>query len=239
VYGVKRFKYSSKVFAFLLVAFVVVYSYSYFYEQYETQSVSDVYTPETAKYGVVTYTAEEIEELLASVEINYEGEIYPYDRDKYEKPVKKFEYAGESVSIRDYALHIYTGKDEVRDTYDLGFVDPYTGEVLDHEDEVEYDHIIPLNYANQNGAYFWDDELKNAFAFDLSVGVPTSKSENRKKGDKGPSKYLPPVNQEEYCLTWLVIAEKYDLSLYDEDVEVIKSVLEGASEVSVINYWPQ
>lgn len=109
------------------------------------------------------------------------------------------------------------------------YIDPYTNNKIYDISEVDYDHIIPLHYVNQHGGANWTEEQKRNFADDPEVGVCTNKSDNRTKSDKGPSEWLPKENKEQYCYSWLVIAEKYNLTISQDDMDVILNILDGIS----------
>lgn len=190
----------------------------------------DIFSTETS-YNLEAESAD-IQALIESVEIaepNWETE---YQRDEYEQPVRKFD--GES--IRNYTLSI-SENNISKNNKDFEYIDPYTEEVITDVSEIDYDHIIPISYVHHQIGYKWDDAKKNEYAFDIEVGVNTHRSENRGKGSKGPSEYMPETNQEEYAYSWLVIAEKYDIPLRPEDMAVIKRVLNKTKSVSVINEY--
>lgn len=144
---------------------------------------------------------------------------------------------GEYRSIRAYSYYESVWYDWETERY----LDPYTNEWIENVKETDYDHIIPLAYANAHGAAQWGEEKKKAYADDPSVGVCCNSSDNRAKGAKGPSEWLPEENVEMYCYTWLVIAEEYNLTLSEKDLATINEVLFGVdvSELHVINEYVQ
>ncbi|MEK7259554.1 MAG: HNH endonuclease, partial [Pseudomonadota bacterium] len=59
---------------------------------------------------------------------------------------------------------------------------------------------------------------KIAFANDPANLILTERSELRKKGDRGPSRYLPREEYQcDYARQWLAIAEKYELRMANQD----------------------
>ena len=112
---------------------------------------------------------------------------------------------------------------------------------LKQPDNVNYDHIIPLSYVARaiGGDDAWSAEKRNTYAYDLEVGVTASQHLNNVKGAKGPSQFLPPDRKAaiKYCYTWLVVANKYDIPIAKDDMQVIKDTLAGASddEITIIN----
>ena len=121
------------------------------------------------------------------------------------------------------------------------WVDPYTGKTLTGNpyqgddgtsNDLDIDHIIPLKYVNSHGGSEWSNEQKRAYgsslsAMDKGVYVAVSASENRKKGDSGPSKYYPPNESYkcEYAEKWRDIAKEYSISLSLNDYNTILNVL--------------
>jgi endonuclease I len=96
--------------------------------------------------------------------------------------------------------------------------DEYTGETFTVAAQIDLDHVIPLRYAHNQGGDAWPAEKKIAFANDPANLVLTERGELRKKGDRGPSRYLPREEYRcDYARQWLAIAEKYDLRLASQD----------------------
>ena len=121
--------------------------------------------------------------------------------------------------------------------------DPYTGQVLagnpyrgddSTANDLDIDHIIPLNYVNSHGGYHWTPSKKREYGASLSamnsgVYLAVSASENRRKSDNGPSSYYPP-NQSYRCTyseQWRNTARTYNISLSPADYRLIASVLVG------------
>jgi len=103
---------------------------------------------------------------------------------------------------------------------------PYSGNVFRSARDIDIDHVIPLNYASKNGGISWSKQKKEAFANDPINLLAVSSTENRKKGAKGPSQYLPNrIYQCAYVKKWLDIAAKYELALASEDIEKITEVV--------------
>jgi hypothetical protein len=105
---------------------------------------------------------------------------------------------------------------------------PYSGEIFRSARDIDIDHVIPLNYASQNGGFSWSLQKKEAFANDPLNLLAVSSTENRKKGAKGPAKYLPTgIYECPYVKRWLAIAAKYELTLAFDDLEKITDILKG------------
>lgn len=176
-----------------------------------------------------------VEDLLAEVEIE-EPKESNYNRDDYTSSYQKYEYNGEEyTSIRSYAYYASAWyNDETEEFYDVYNGETYKGNVLR---SLDYDHIIPLHYANLHGADEWSAEKKKEYADDPTVGINVNAHDNRAKGDKGPCEWLPEENVEDYCYTWLVLAVKWNLSMDQDCIDTIKAHLDGvpASELQIIN----
>lgn len=158
-----------------------------------------------------------------------------YDRVSYEKPIKSYIIDGTKYNRNDYAWK--TSKWFNKDTFT--YMCPYTGTVISDLDDgkedqdftlVDYDHIVPLKSTYLRGAKDWSDEQRNAYAYDQSVGIDVLNSANRSKSDKGPSEWLPDINIEDYCYSWLVICSKYNLSMTEAEIQVCKDNIEIALE---------
>ncbi|MDR1447369.1 MAG: hypothetical protein LBI63_00160 [Candidatus Ancillula sp.] len=118
--------------------------------------------------------------------------------------------------------------------------DPYTGQVLTGNpyqgdgtaNDLDIDHIIPLKYVNSHGGYYWGKDKKRLYGASLegmksNVYLAVSSSENRKKGDSGPSNYYPPnfSYRCEYSRKWRDVARTYEIPLSSADYNLVKNTL--------------
>ena len=106
----------------------------------------------------------------------------------------------------------------------VSIVDPYTGDTIkaDNKSEVvkniQIDHVIPIAYADSNGAHGWNQSQKDSYYNDLTEGhlVATSAHQNRDlKGDKGPGEYMLDNNaplklKVAYAKDWVAIMRRYN-----------------------------
>lgn len=116
------------------------------------------------------------------------------------------------------------------DTKNSGeWVDPYSGRKITSSSDIDIDHIIPLSYAAKHGGQEWDEDLKEQFANDPDNLLATSAKENRAKGDKGPSEYMPPYSAYhcQYAKSFTYVADKYNLSITKADYETLQEVLQS------------
>jgi hypothetical protein len=100
--------------------------------------------------------------------------------------------------------------------------EPYTGTLVTDPHELDIDHVVPLGYVEATGGASWSLKRKHAYASGLRYPrqlLAVSSSENRRKGDKGPSTYKPP-NAAFWCRYAEVfgfVAAKEGLTLPIED----------------------
>lgn len=166
-----------------------------------------------------------------------------YDRTAYEKPVVSYTLDGKKTNRNDYAWKTSPWYNAEDNTY----MCPYTGTIIQDMDDnkqdndfgnLDYDHIVPLKSTYLRGAKDWTDEQKNEYAYDQWVGVDVLNSANRSKSDKGPCDYLPDINVEDYCYSWLMICSKYNLSMTQEEIDIcvnnITIALENGEEVTFL-----
>lgn len=178
-----------------------------------------------------------VEELVQNIEIEKDEDIF-YRRAEWGSVSLSFisQINGKRESLKRYSIDLSEHTIDPNEE-SFKFLDPCSGELIEEIMEVEFDHIIPLNYVAMHNGDNWTQKEKDDYAYALDAGIPCSKSENRFKSDKGPSKYLPKINQEEYCFTWLVIANKYNISLTQEDLNKIKKVLKDTEDVNILNKY--
>ena len=159
----------------------------------------------------------------------------PDSRDKYFNSVDweyDLDFDGDCQNTRNEILSV-TSRAAVRFTNPRNcevrigdWFDEYTGKTFTVAAQIDLDHVIPLRYAHNQGGDAWPPEKKIAFANDPGNLVLTERSELRKKGDRGPSKYLPREEYHcDYVGQWLAIAEKYELRLANQDRNRITSLL--------------
>ena len=169
-----------------------------------------------------------INELINDVKIE-EASNDEYDRDSYTSTSQLYTYKGQRYySIRNYGFYVSKWYDGNNNIYN----DPYNGSTTNEVKGLDWDHVVPLHYVNQHGGSKWSESDKKAFADNPEVGVNVNAHDNRSKSDKGPAEWLPSKNIENYCYTWLVICDKYNISVTPEDMQVIKEKLANVKDYS-------
>ena len=185
-------------------------------EQKEEDTKQDAEQDTTPKV-----TKEDILSLVDSIKVSTHENKEKYNRDDWEKPAKKFTLDGEKVSRVKYDT--YTSQYLIsKDPF--VYKDPYTDKEITDIKILDFDHICPLMYLHRYSDLNWTKEQKNKFAQDENVGVSVLNKENRSKGAKGPSEWLPKANQGDYCYTWLLCAKEYGLALRQQDIDTCKVV---------------
>lgn len=108
------------------------------------------------------------------------------------------------------------------------WTESYAGKSFDNPSAMDLDHVVPLSWAASNGGNTWDAEKKTAFANDPGNLFLSDASENRSKGDKGPSEYLPPNLdfQCTYANTFVSVIAKYGLTIPQPDKAAAQKVIE-------------
>ena len=93
----------------------------------------------------------------------------------------------------------------------ITITDPYSGETVTGRTRIDVEHIIPLHWIWQHGANRWTMSRRVGFAndYDSADGVNNailaSSHQNRSKGDRGPSGWLPPDRSR-----WCWYADRWD-----------------------------
>lgn len=157
----------------------------------------------------------------------YNVDDWPYDED----------FDGDCQNTRHEIL-VATSRAPVRFTNPRNceartgeWFDEYTGKTFNVAAQIDLDHIIPLRYAHNQGGDRWPPNKKVAFANDPMNLILTERSEIRRKGERGPTRYLPRDEYQcDYVRQWLAIAEKYDLRIANGDKNRITVILRDCGE---------
>ncbi|KAG0057114.1 hypothetical protein BGZ83_001548 [Gryganskiella cystojenkinii] len=107
---------------------------------------------------------------------------------------------------------------------------PYDGATWDRTADVDIDHVVPLKEAWASGASSWTTDKRRQFANDLSnpqLMVVTDRV-NQAKGDKGPTKWLPPLASYHctYAKAWIRVKYVWDLSVDSDEKSTLTRLLE-------------
>jgi hypothetical protein len=113
------------------------------------------------------------------------------------------------------------------------FHDPYTGRTFDvavDRSTIQIDHLVPLAYAWDMGAWRWPQSRRERFANDTALELLASWGPaNESKGDSGPGDWLP-INRSfrcTYLLKYLRAIDAYDLAITTADATSIRYTARG------------
>lgn len=108
--------------------------------------------------------------------------------------------------------------------------DPYTGSVISFQrgaktgESVQIDHVVPLGYAWDMGAYAWTDAQRQRFANDPDELLAVQGKANDDKGDSPPGKWMPPNRAFDcrYANIWITVSRKYSLPVDPASADVLR-----------------
>lgn len=112
------------------------------------------------------------------------------------------------------------------------WMDVYTGNKVTDPTEMDVDHLVPLKNAHDSGGWTWSKERRREYANSLAFRghlLAVSASENRRKGEKGPERYMPP-NQAHHCdylRFWTKVKQDWELSMNDAERSTVSNGLEA------------
>lgn len=108
------------------------------------------------------------------------------------------------------------------------WLDPYTGRTFYNARDVDIDHVVPLKWAWDHGAYTWTPEKRKQFANDEVNLFAVQASVNREKGALGVLDWLPPANSFhcQYVLRFTRVVKSYGLVLSDSEQRQFKGLKE-------------
>lgn len=183
-----------------------------------------------ASTGLSTPDAADALDLLGDVEIASPLNA-PYDREEqFGSGWKDTDGNGcnarQDVLKRDMHNATFDGCDLV--VGDLA--DPYTGNVIDDYtggNAIQIDHVVPLSYAIDHGAFAWTYEERVTFANDPTNLIASDGPANAGKGDSGPAEWMPSNGGYicEYASAWVQVLDTYELSVTEADWQALSDTL--------------
>jgi len=93
------------------------------------------------------------------------------------------------------------------------WISVFTNDVLTAAEDIDIDHLVPLKWAWERGAFEWTVERRKTFANDPTNLLSVEASLNRQKGAKGPDEWLPPDNRCAYVSRFERIRRRYDIAV--------------------------
>lgn len=132
---------------------------------------------------------------------------------------------------RDLVDKTYTSIKRCPDAVATGTLhDPYTNDTIGfirgaHTGEVvQIDHIVPLSYGWDQGAWDWAPEIRVRFANDPANLLAVQGQANQDKGDKEPALWMPSNNAFhcQYALQFIAVLRGYGLPVDGPSVPVLQ-----------------
>ncbi|ACY22404.1 Domain of unknown function DUF1994 [Gordonia bronchialis DSM 43247] len=109
---------------------------------------------------------------------------------------------------------------------------PYTGEFIVFRRDrgaaaVQIDHIVPLAYAWDMGAWGWPPELRRDFANDPANLVAVDGKSNQDKSDGEPARWMPPARGFwcQYAVQFVIVVRSYRLAVDAASRRVLSDAL--------------
>ena len=101
------------------------------------------------------------------------------------------------------------------------WLDQYSGDIFLESSKLDIDHLVPLKFAWDHGAYTWSKKKRKQFSNDFINLLAVDKSINREKGAYGPTNWLPP--NEKYRCQYLIrfqrVMQIYELKFFVREYE--------------------
>lgn len=112
------------------------------------------------------------------------------------------------------------------------WVSPYTGQRVTEKYGVQVDHVVPLGYAWAHGASRWSTGERVAYANDPGNLLAVDARSNESKGDRGPSRWRPPLRSAwcGYATGFVLVARARHLSVTSSDKSVLGEMLGTCGE---------
>lgn len=164
-----------------------------------------------------------------------------YDRDAFGQPWADADGNGcdqrDDVLVRDLVGVAFAPTDPGCTVVAGHLDDAYTGHGIDFvrgprtSAAVQIDHLVPLSWAWQHGAWSWPDARRERLATDLDELQAVDGPTNQEKSDQGPGTWLPPDAAYRclYVTRFAFVVSRYGLSMDDADRGAIDRVLQACS----------
>ena len=127
----------------------------------------------------------------------------------------------------EFSTHVIGFSENLCRTVLGRWLDPYSGKIFFESSKLDIDHLVPLKFAWEHGAYAWSKKKRKQFSNDFINLLAVDKSLNREKGAHGPTNWLPPNKKYrcQYLLRFQRVMQIYELKLFvkeDEEFEYFK-----------------
>lgn len=91
--------------------------------------------------------------------------------------------------------------------------------------ELDIDHIVPLAEAWRSGAATWTRQRRTDFANDPLELLAVTAAENRAKGDRDPTTWMPKAGRCPYADMWITVKNRYQLSVDPAELAALRRTL--------------
>jgi Protein of unknown function (DUF1524) len=138
----------------------------------------------------------------------------------------------DDVLDRDLTNKTYMSTSRCRDAVATGtLVDPYTGTVIvfQHGERtsaaVQIDHLVPLAYAWDMGAWAWPADKRAQFYTDPTELLAVDGEANQAKGDSPPGRWMPPNTAYSctYDREFVAVLREYSLPIDPASANVLRA----------------
>lgn len=132
------------------------------------------------------------------------------------------------ILIRDSETEVGYSTTNKCKVYSGTWADPYSGGTFKTAREIEVDHVVALKNAYDSGAWQWDYKYRCLYAnfrgFENHL-LSVSMAENRRKGDRGPERWMPSDDNFacQHLQNWLVVKYIWNLNMSDDEAVAIEN----------------
>jgi len=147
---------------------------------------------------------------------NPASDYQPYDRDAFRH------WVDDDGDCQDTRAELLIAKSTIRPTFAYEnkqcrvvsgrWISPFTGRPIQNSDDVEIDHVVPLKWAWERGAWRWSGAQREQFANDMANLMAVEGELNSSKGGRSPSEWLPPSGQCGYVARFSRVVKTYGLA---------------------------
>lgn len=115
---------------------------------------------------------------------------------------------------------------------------PYDGRTHTDPSDLDIDHFVPLKEAWDSGAHSWSASRRRQFANDLSDArslIAVTAGENRSKGDKDPSNWMPDRRDYwcTYVATWVAVKSRWGLTMDRSEAGRVRKIASTCGSTTV------
>ena len=107
------------------------------------------------------------------------------------------------------------------------WISPFTNRVIQNASDIDIDHVVPLAWAWERGAWEWSRDKRERFANDPVNLLSVELGLNRSKSDRGPDQWLPPAGQCGYAARFLRVVKLYRLTPKAKEANWIRTFLDN------------